>query len=125
MAKNDWVSACPRVDKPWGYEDHFALAEGLYCGKILFVRAGHGLSLQLHEQKDETISVQRGHIVLEIGPDEDRLERFELLPRESARIKPTVIHRVTALADSYLLEASTTELTDVVRLADRYGRVAG
>lgn len=124
MSKQDWVTSWTRVDKPWGYEDHFALAEGLYCGKILFVKAGHALSLQLHERKDETISVQDGHIVLEIGTAEDDLERFDLLPRESVRIAPRTIHRISAVTDSCVLEGSTTQLDDVIRLADRYGRAS-
>lgn len=122
MAKEDWVLSTRHVDKPWGHEEHFALADGLYCGKVLFIRAGHALSLQLHERKDETVAVQSGHIVLDIGRSEDALESFAVSPGESVRITPTTVHRMTAVTDSYVLEASTTELDDVIRLSDRYGR---
>jgi mannose-6-phosphate isomerase-like protein (cupin superfamily) len=122
MAKNDWADNCPRIPKPWGHEDHFALADGLYCGKVLFIRAGHALSLQLHQYKDETISIHNGHIGLEIGPSTAALEKFDLLPGESVRIKPGIVHRMSAITDSWVLEASTTQLDDVIRLADRYGR---
>jgi mannose-6-phosphate isomerase-like protein (cupin superfamily) len=124
MAKKDWVSAVSIIAKPWGHEEHFALANGLYCGKVLFIKEGHALSLQLHESKDETVAVQRGHIILDIGRDQDMMESFDLLPGESVRIRPTTVHRMTAVADSYVLEASTTQLDDIIRLADRYGRAA-
>jgi mannose-6-phosphate isomerase-like protein (cupin superfamily) len=122
MPRNDWVTPVYRVDKPWGHEEHFALVEGKYCGKVLHLRAGHALSLQYHERKDETISVQRGRLRFEVGRDVHALEEFDLLPGESIRLEPGTIHRMTALVDTVVLEASTTELKDVVRLEDRYGR---
>lgn len=122
MGKQQWVSAVRRVDKPWGHEEVFAHVEGRFCGKALHVRAGHALSLQFHERKEEVISVQSGRLLLEIGAHEDALERFELVPGEAVHLRPGIRHRVTALDDAVLLEASTTELDDVVRLEDRYGR---
>lgn len=122
MPRDDWVSPVHRVNKPWGHEEHFALVEGKYCGKSLHLRAGHALSLQYHEHKDESISVQSGRLRFEVGRDLDALEEFELLPGESVRLEPGTIHRMTALIDTVVLEASTTELKDVVRLEDRYGR---
>lgn len=122
MAKQDWVSAVTRVDKPWGHEELFALVDGKFCGKAIHVNAGHSLSLQYHEQKEETISVQSGLLKVEIGLHEDALEEFELEPGESIHLKPLTRHRVTAIVDTVMLEASTTQLTDVVRLEDRYGR---
>jgi mannose-6-phosphate isomerase-like protein (cupin superfamily) len=122
MAKSDWVQSVRRVDKPWGHEIHFALVDGKYCGKALHVTEGHALSLQYHEHKEETISVQSGRLFFEVGADEDGLESFELLPGESVHIRPGTRHRMTALVDTVVLEASTTELDDVVRLEDRYGR---
>ena len=118
----DWVEAVRRVDKPWGHEELFALVEGRYCGKALHVTEGHALSLQYHERKDEVIAVQAGRVRLEVGPSEESLEAFEVGPGEFVHLAPGVRHRVTALEDSVLLEASTTELDDVVRLEDRYGR---
>ena len=67
VPKADWVSQVRRVDKPWGHEEHFALVEGRYCGKALHVRGGQALSLQYHERKDETIAVQSGRLLLQVG----------------------------------------------------------
>jgi mannose-6-phosphate isomerase-like protein (cupin superfamily) len=122
MTKSDWVSAVRRVDKPWGHEEIFALVEGKFCGKAIHVADGQSLSLQYHEQKEEVISVQSGALRVEIGLHEDALEEFVLEAGESIHLKPLTRHRVTALGDTVLLEASTTELLDVVRLSDRYGR---
>jgi mannose-6-phosphate isomerase len=122
MSKSDWVSAVRRVDKPWGHEELFALVDGRFCGKAIHVTAGHALSLQYHERKEEVISVQSGRLSVEVGRSEDALEVFELEPGESIHLLPGVRHRVTALVDTVMLEASTTELDDVVRLEDRYGR---
>lgn len=122
MSKSNWVERARRVEKPWGYELHFALVDGRYCGKLLHVNEGHALSLQYHERKEETICVQRGRLLFEVGTGTDDLESFELLPEESVHILPGVHHRMTAIVDTDVLEASTTELDDVVRLQDRYGR---
>ncbi len=122
MSKQDWVSAVRRVDKPWGHEVIFALVDGKFCGKAIHITQGHSLSLQYHEEKEETISVQSGRLKVEIGLHEDALEEFELEAGESIHLVPFTRHRVTALEDTVMLEASTTELDDVVRLEDRYGR---
>jgi mannose-6-phosphate isomerase-like protein (cupin superfamily) len=122
MAKSEWVDEVRRVDKPWGFELHFALVDGKYCGKALHIHAGHALSLQYHERKEETVSVQSGRLHFEIGATEDDLEAFELLSGEAIHLRPGTRHRMTALEDTVVLEASTTELDDVVRLDDRYGR---
>lgn len=124
MAKEDWLSAVDRVEKPWGFEEHFALVPGKYCGKVLHVRAGGALSLQYHEAKEETVSVQSGKLLFEVGAPGEPLESFELLPGESVHLLPGTRHRMTALVDTAVLEASTTELDDVVRLDDLYGRAA-
>jgi mannose-6-phosphate isomerase len=110
-----------RIDKPWGYEIIFALSEK-YCGKLIFVRAGEQLSLQFHRMKDETIYVHSGRIELEIGDPGGTLDAEVIGPGHAFRLKPGVVHRWRALEDSIVLEASTPELDDVVRLEDRYGR---
>jgi mannose-6-phosphate isomerase len=122
MAKSEWVRRSARVEKPWGYEIHFALVDGKYCGKALHIREGHALSLQFHVRKEETVSVQSGRLLFEVGPPDGELESFELLPGESVHVLPGTRHRMTAMVDTVVLEASTTELDDVVRLEDRYGR---
>jgi mannose-6-phosphate isomerase len=110
-----------RIDKPWGYEIIFALSEK-YCGKLIFVRAGEQLSLQFHRVKDETIYVHSGRVELEIGDPGGTLDAEVVGPGHAFRLKPGVVHRWRALEDSIVLEASTPELDDVVRLEDRYGR---
>ena len=107
-----------RVEKPWGYELIWAHSER-YCGKLLFIRQGEQLSLQFHEQKDETVYVHEGRIEIELGKDAEP----EIVEAGAAfRIRPGTVHRWRALEDSLVLEASTPELDDVVRLEDRYGR---
>jgi mannose-6-phosphate isomerase-like protein (cupin superfamily) len=116
------VTATRIVPKPWGHEEIFALVPGKFCGKTLHVNAGEALSLQYHAVKDEVIAVQSGSIVLEIGLDDTDLQATLMEAGETVHVPPGVRHRVTAIEDAVLLEASTTELTDVVRLEDRYGR---
>ena len=110
-----------RIEKPWGHEIVFALSER-YCGKLLFVRAGEQPSLQFHRVKDETIYVHSGRVELEIGDPGGPLDREVVGPGRAFRLRPGVVHRWKALEDSIVLEASTPELDDVVRLEDSYGR---
>jgi mannose-6-phosphate isomerase len=109
-----------RVEKPWGYELIWAHAEE-YVGKILHIAAGHALSLQYHRVKDETIHLLSGAMRLEFDRGEGR-SNVLLRPGESVRIRPGMVHRMIALTDCDVLEASTPQLEDVVRLEDRYGR---
>ncbi len=111
-----------RVDKPWGYELIWAKTDR-YVGKILFVRAGEALSLQYHRVKDETIMLQSGRLQLTHFADAEPPETEELQIGVPFRITPGLRHRMVAIEDSHLLEVSTPELDDVVRLEDRYGRV--
>ena len=108
------------VPKPWGHEVIWASSE-LYVGKILHIKAGHALSVQYHEQKDETIHVLRGRLTYRVGPPDDARE-IELREGESYRNTPGTIHQMEAITDCDVLEASTPHLDDVVRLQDRYGR---
>ena len=111
-----------RVDKPWGYEIIWALSEH-YCGKVLFVRAGHALSLQFHNEKDESWFVQEGRVELQIGAAGDPAPETDAVgPGAAFRLRPGTVHRVRALSDTLLLEVSTPHLDDVVRLDDDYGR---
>lgn len=122
MDKSAWATKVRRVEKPWGHEVHFAVAPGRYCGKELYVRAGEALSLQYHEVKEETVYVRSGTLRLDIGPSADALQTYLLEPGEAFHVAPGTVHRMTGETDVVLLEASTTELDDVVRLEDRYGR---
>ncbi len=110
-----------RVEKPWGWELVWAEADA-YVGKLLFVRAGEALSLQYHERKDESWLVQEGRARLELGEVGGGLETIEIEPGQAFHYRPGTVHRVTALEDLLVIEVSTTELDDVVRLEDRYGR---
>jgi mannose-6-phosphate isomerase len=109
-----------RVDKPWGYELHWAKTDR-YVGKLIHVNAGHALSLQYHNFKDETIYLHAGLLRFEIQEGSNRVTR-EMRPGERVHISPKTIHRMTAIEDSDIFEVSTPELDDVVRLEDRYGR---
>lgn len=109
-----------RVPKPWGHEIWWAHSDR-YVGKILFVKAGHKLSLQYHEKKDETVYLHSGSILLTVEEGGALVEK-KLVPGDAYRIRPGVKHRMSALEDSEILEASTPELDDVVRLEDAYGR---
>ena len=110
-----------KIEKPWGYELIWALTD-VYCGKLLFVLAGHSLSLQLHREKDETSYLLSGRLQLTQGPNAESLEESEVEPGEAWRNEPGTVHTIEALEDSVVLEVSTPHLDDVVRLQDRYGR---
>jgi mannose-6-phosphate isomerase-like protein (cupin superfamily) len=112
-----------RVEKPWGYELWWARTDR-YVGKILHLRRGESLSLQYHHEKDETILLQSGRLLFETGAqgDEKKLRRIEMKPGDVFHITPGTLHRMTGLEDCDILEVSTPELEDVVRLEDRYGR---
>lgn len=110
------------VSKPWGSELWFAHTDQ-YAGKILRVRAGCRLSVQFHKEKDETSFVLSGRVIVSQGKSPDALTARELGPGDSWRISPRVIHTLEAVEDAEIIEVSTPQLDDVVRLEDRYGRV--
>src|SRR4051812_23285317 len=110
-----------RVEKPWGHELWWALTER-YAGKILHIARGHRLSLQFHEQKDESAYLLSGRLLLTKGATEDDLTTVELRPGDIWRNVAGEVHTVEAIEDSKVLEVSTPELDDVVRLSDSYGR---
>jgi mannose-6-phosphate isomerase len=114
-----------RVDKPWGHEEIFAVVEGSYVGKTLHVNAGQALSLQYHHHKDETIAVLSGEAQIDVGDDEASLHTVDLPTGSAIHVPPGLLHRVRAVSDAVLVEASTAGpgwREDVVRLEDRYGR---
>jgi quercetin dioxygenase-like cupin family protein len=111
-----------RVEKPWGYELHWAKTER-YVGKLIHVNKGHALSLQYHNLKDETIYLHSGKLLFEIDEGKGSgLEQREMHPGQAVHVTPKTVHRMTAIEDSDVFEVSTPELHDVVRLEDRYGR---
>jgi mannose-6-phosphate isomerase-like protein (cupin superfamily) len=110
-----------RVEKPWGHELIWAHTDR-YVGKLLVIEAGHRLSLQKHLKKDESIFVVRGKLRLVLGDEAGELHEIDLGPGEHHRIPTGRIHRFIALERVELMEVSTPELDDVVRLEDDYGR---
>ncbi len=112
-----------KIEKPWGYEIIFASTEQ-YVGKILKIYKGEMLSLQYHRVKDETIYLFEGEMLLEVEEDGE-MKEIRLRPGDSYRIKPGVKHRMKAIEECVVLEASTPHLEDVVRIEDKYGRVKG
>lgn len=110
-----------RVEKPWGHEIWWAVAPG-YAAKLLYVKAGHRLSLQLHREKDEASYLLAGRLRLSIGPDADNLQTESIEPGFSWRVEPGTVHTIEAIEDAVVVEVSTPELDDVVRLKDDYGR---
>jgi mannose-6-phosphate isomerase len=119
---DEWAFETRRVEKPWGHELIWALTD-VYCGKLLFVKAGHSLSLQFHREKDESWLVHAGRARIELSRAGDAVSTEEVVgPGAAFRFRPGTVHRVTALEDTTILEASTPQLDDVVRLEDAYGR---
>lgn len=115
------ASGAGRVEKPWGYELRFAINDR-YLGKIIHINAGEELSLQYHVKKDETIYVSTGLLDLVLENADKVLETHRLTPGMSARVMPGLRHRFVAVEDTDLVEVSSPEIDDVVRLEDRYGR---
>ena len=119
---DSWSVDVRKVEKPWGHELIWAVT-GRYVGKVLFVKAGHSLSLQFHREKDESWLVQSGRAKLELGEaGSPTLLEEVLAPGAAFHFTPGTVHRVTALEDTTILEVSTAHPDDVVRLEDAYGR---
>ncbi len=111
-----------RVEKPWGHELIWALTDR-YCGKVLHITAGQALSVQYHNVKDETVHLLTGEMKYWVRlPGDTELRDQRLVAGDSFRITPGTVHYMEAVTDCDVLEASTPELDDVVRLKDRYGR---
>ena len=114
-------SSSRRVEKPWGHEEIWAETDR-YVGKILVIETGRRLSFQYHEVKDEWIRVLSGRLLLTLEDDRGEIVERELGPGEAAHVAPLRRHRYAAIERAELIEVSTPELTDVVRLEDDFGR---
>jgi len=110
-----------RVEKPWGFELRFAITDR-YLGKVIHVNRGEALSLQYHNQKDETFLVHSGVMDLELEDESGVMVTHRMVEGDVVRIIPGRKHRMTAVEDMEFFEVSSPEITDVVRLEDRYGR---
>jgi quercetin dioxygenase-like cupin family protein len=117
-------SRLKRVEKPWGEEIWFAETDR-YAGKLLRIDAGQQLSVQYHERKDETSYLLSGRLRLLQGPSADALAGREVAAGAAWRNEPGQVHSIEAIEDSVVIEVSSPEVGDVVRLADRYGRAGG
>jgi mannose-6-phosphate isomerase-like protein (cupin superfamily) len=107
-----------RVDKPWGHELIWAHAPGKYAGKLLVIEKGHRLSLQYHRRKHESLFVLRGRLTLRLGK-----RTITAGPGSAFAVPSGTVHRYESRHGRVtLIEVSTTELDDVVRLHDDYGR---
>ena len=110
-----------RVEKPWGYEIWYAWTDQ-YVGKIIHVNKGGRLSLQYHDKKDETSYLLSGKLLLVRGPSVDQLTETVIEAGRQWRNTPGIIHTIEGIEDADVLEVSTPQLEDIVRLDDRYGR---
>jgi mannose-6-phosphate isomerase len=110
-----------RVDKPWGHERVWVHTDR-YAGKVLVIEAGRRLSLQYHESKDESILVLSGRLLLQLEGPDGIVRAIELGPGESRRVPVGRRHRFEALERTELVEVSSPELDDVVRVEDDFGR---
>ncbi|MCP3985955.1 MAG: cupin [bacterium] len=110
-----------RIEKPWGYELIWAVTDR-YAGKLLVIETGQRLSLQYHERKDESIYVLSGLLRLELENDSGEIVSEELGPGAHRRIHTGRRHRFGAIERTELMEVSTPELDDVVRIEDDFGR---
>ncbi|MCH8029871.1 MAG: cupin domain-containing protein [Candidatus Dadabacteria bacterium] len=111
-----------RVDKPWGYELWWAITDR-YVGKIIHLLSGHSMSYQYHEKKDETMYLLTGKVLVELDTEDDAHTKITLLPGDALRIPPLTKHRMSAVEDSEIIEVSSPEIDDIIRLEDKYGRV--
>ena len=111
------------IKKPWGYEEIIAHTDK-YAMKKIFIKAGHRLSKQFHTKKDETVYVNGGILHLDLSREAGESNVRKLYEGESWHIKPETIHRFCAPPDIgvTLIEVSTPELDDVIKLHDDYGR---
>jgi mannose-6-phosphate isomerase-like protein (cupin superfamily) len=117
-----WATDARRVDKPWGWELVWAETEQ-YVGKVLFVKTGESLSMQFHRVKDESWYVYSGRAKIELGDAGQAALKEEVVSAPAFfHFLPGTVHRVTAIEDTTIIEVSTPELDDIVRLEDNYGR---
>ncbi len=111
-----------KVNKPWGHELILTEENLAYTAKILFIKAGHKLSLQYHDLKQETLTLVGGQAELIVGPTKDQLQTNSMAPFTGYTISPNTVHRLKAITDSLIFEASTAEVGTTYRLEDDYNR---
>ena len=110
-----------KTEKPWGYEMLYALTPQ-YAGKVIFVKKGYRLSLQYHQEKDESMYLLQGKVKFSVQAPDGKMSETIGQPGYCLHLPPLTKHRVEAIEDSIILEVSTPQLSDVVRLQDDFGR---
>ena len=115
------LSQCQKTDKPWGYEILWAQTNE-YVAKIMNIQAGHRMSLQYHEKKEETLYVMSGFLI--VWESENEEDFITLRPGDIYHVKPRQLHRFGSdlTSDTMVVEVSTNHLDDVVRIKDDYNR---
>ena len=125
MTRTDHDADTPQpaehIDKPWGEYVLFAVTPA-YAGGVLLMKRGHSASLQFHRERDETLYLHTGRMMIETEDSLGTMHEFEMSPGHSIRFRPGRRHRISALEDSVIFEVSTPHVDDIVRLEDRYGR---
>jgi len=111
-----------RIEKPWGHEIIYTRPEDPRTGKALFIKAGKRLSLQYHDEKDETLALFLGKTVIWLEDQEGTIQRIEMTPGMGFTVIPGQKHRIEALEDSYVLEVSAPETGTTVRIEDDASR---
>lgn len=112
----------PKIEKPWGYEIILSADGFPVCAKILFIKAGSRFSLQYHDGKDEVLTLYQGKAELSIGQSGDQLDKIEMKELVGYSIRRGMVHRVQAIEDAYIFEASTPEAGTTFRLEDDFSR---
>ncbi len=115
------VEVARRVDKPWGHELIWTHTDH-YVGKLIVIEAGRRLSLQKHVRKDESILVISGRLRLHLEAPDGTIAQIEMGPGDHRRVPTGRVHRFEAIDRTELVEVSTPELDDVIRIEDDYGR---
>jgi len=111
-----------KIEKPWGYEVIYTSNGTNHAGKILFVKAGKKLSLQYHDEKQETLCLFSGKAILWLENQKNEIEKIDMELQKGYAIVPFQKHRIEAIEDSFVLEASTPETGTTVRVEDDYKR---
>jgi mannose-6-phosphate isomerase-like protein (cupin superfamily) len=111
-----------KIDKPWGYELHWVPEEAPYMGKVLHIDAGKRLSLQVHDQKQESWYIMNGSAKVMWDDDKGDLIETELIPGFGFSTKIGQRHRLIGVTDCDILEVSTPELGTTWRLEDDFAR---
>lgn len=112
-----------RIEKPWGYELHWVREDAPYMGKVLHINEGARLSLQVHDQKQESwfIIAGKGAVIWQDNTGEMVETVLEQGKGYSTKIGQK--HRLKGLEGGCdILEVSTPEAGTTWRLEDDFAR---